>query len=64
MRSRPEISQTGLRPIVRETVTDQVYARLRDAIMRGELAPGQNVTIHGLAADLGCERDAGARGAA
>ena len=45
--------QPSLRPIVRETVTDQVYARLRDGIMRGELAPGQNVTIHGLARDLG-----------
>jgi len=41
-----------LRPIVRETVTDQVYASLRDGIMRGELAPGQTVTIQGLAADL------------
>lgn len=53
MNDERAIKQPSLRPIVRETVTDQVYARLRDGIMRGELAPGQNVTIQGLAVDLG-----------
>ena len=53
MDTKHATKQPSLRPIVRETVSDQVYARLRDGIMRGELAPGQTVTIHGLAADLG-----------
>lgn len=52
MGSERVTNQSSLRPIVREKVSDQVYQRLRDGIMRGELAPGQNVTIQGLAADL------------
>ena len=38
------------------------YARLRDMILFGHLAPGQPVTIQGLIADLGAGHDTGARG--
>jgi DNA-binding GntR family transcriptional regulator len=42
-----------LAPIAKDTVQGQVYAALRAAIMRGELKPGQNLTIPGLAQSLG-----------
>jgi DNA-binding GntR family transcriptional regulator len=49
--ARPELS--SLAPISKETVQERVYASLRTAIMRGEVKPGQNLTIPGLAATFG-----------
>jgi DNA-binding GntR family transcriptional regulator len=43
----------ALMPISKDTVQDRVYASLRAAIMRGEIKPGQTLTIPGLSAMLG-----------
>jgi DNA-binding GntR family transcriptional regulator len=43
----------ALTPISKDTVQDRVYASLRTAIMRGEVKPGQNLTIPGLATTFG-----------
>ena len=40
-------------PIKRETLHDQVYERVRGALMSGALTPGEVVTIRSLAATLG-----------
>lgn len=40
-------------PISRSTVTSQIYRQLRDGLMSGRFAPGQKLTIRGLAEDLG-----------
>lgn len=43
----------GLGRVSKETVQDRVYASLRAAIMRGEVKPGQTLTIPGLAETFG-----------
>ncbi|MHB1614850.1 MAG: GntR family transcriptional regulator [Actinomycetes bacterium] len=43
-------------PKGRETLTDQVVARLRDAILSGQLAPGTLYSVYRLATDLGVSR--------
>lgn len=40
-------------PISRDTVAGQVYRQLRDGLMSGRFAPGQKLTIRGLAEALG-----------
>lgn len=40
-------------PVSRSTVTSQIYRQLRDGLMSGRFAPGQKLTIRGLAEDLG-----------
>lgn len=42
-----------LQPTKRQTLADQVYSQLLDAISRGTLAPGQKLVIDTLARDLG-----------
>lgn len=42
------------RPLAdRSAVHDQVYARLRDALMAGRIAPGRALSLRGLAGELG-----------
>ncbi len=43
----------GAGPIPRETLQDEVYRRLTDLILDGDIAPGQLVTIQGLADAFG-----------
>lgn len=53
---RPRMKATTsppLAPIQRETLHDQVYERVRGALMSAALAPGEVVTIRSLAATLG-----------
>ncbi len=42
-----------LRQVSRETLQEQVYRQLREALMSGRFEPGQKVTIRGLADALG-----------
>ncbi len=42
-----------LRQVSRETLQDQVYRQLREALMSGRFEPGQKLTIRGLAQALG-----------
>ncbi|MBL8893938.1 MAG: GntR family transcriptional regulator, partial [Rhizobiales bacterium] len=37
------------RPVPRATLPDEVYRRIKDLILDGNLAPGELVTIQGLA---------------
>lgn len=46
---RAHEAKLPLRPVARETVQDRVYRELRAMILNGELAPGQTLTIQGLA---------------
>jgi DNA-binding GntR family transcriptional regulator len=41
------------RPVVRETVQEQVYGQIKNLILDGGIAPGQSVTIQGLAEAFG-----------
>jgi len=40
-------------PITRRTLADQVYAELKDLLMTGQAAPGERLTLRGLAAVIG-----------
>jgi len=42
-----------LSQVTRETVQDQVYEALRRAVMQGDVKPGENLTIPGLARTFG-----------
>ena len=44
--------ELDLEPVGRETMVDRVHDRLRQAIKKGQLAPGQSFTIRNLAASL------------
>ena len=58
-------SQSALQPIERETLWDQVYVQLRDALFAGKFEPGVRLVLRDLAASLGTSitpvRDAVAR---
>jgi DNA-binding GntR family transcriptional regulator len=43
-------------PVPRRLLSDEVYQRLRDSIVRGELAPGEKIKDSELAARLGLSR--------
>lgn len=53
--ARPLASRSGASrahvhaPIVRHTLKDEVYARIRDALMSGEFAPGERLTVRQVA---------------
>lgn len=53
MTSAGRAAQGRLAPVPRTTMQQHVYEALRATIMRGELQPGENVTIQGLAEELG-----------
>lgn len=40
-------------PVEHQTLRDNAYAQLREALMTGQFEPGQHITIRGLAAALG-----------
>lgn len=42
-----------LQPVVRNSMSEQVYRQLRDGLMSGRFTPGQKLTIRGLAEALG-----------
>lgn len=42
-----------LRQVSRDTLQDQVYRQIREALMSGRFQPGQKLTIRGLAEALG-----------
>lgn len=48
-----EFSDTGLRPLGREMLHEQIYAMLRDELMMGRFAPGQKLPLRSLAKLLG-----------
>jgi len=52
MTDRPTPLPT-LRHVSRDTLQDQVYRQLREALMSGRFQPGQKLTIRGLAEALG-----------
>jgi DNA-binding GntR family transcriptional regulator len=52
MTDRP-IPLPTLRPVSRDTLQDQVYRQIREALMSGRFQPGQKLTIRGLADALG-----------
>ncbi len=52
-RTRKPIDVPNLPSVRRETVQDRVYATLRTAIMSGQFAPGQVLSIRSLAKELG-----------
>ncbi len=43
----------ALRQVSRDTLQDQVYRQIREALMSGRFQPGQKLTIRGLAEALG-----------
>ncbi|WP_025127939.1 GntR family transcriptional regulator [Pseudomonas sp. PH1b] len=43
----------SLRQVARDTLQDQVYRQIREALMSGRFQPGQKLTIRGLAEALG-----------
>jgi DNA-binding GntR family transcriptional regulator len=47
------IAFPALRQVSRETLQEQVYRQLREALMSGRFEPGQKLTIRGLAEALG-----------
>ncbi|MDF1585593.1 GntR family transcriptional regulator [Marinimicrococcus flavescens] len=53
MTSADQVAARRLAPVPRTTMQQHVYEALRATIMRGELQPGENVTIQGLADELG-----------
>ncbi|MCA1471114.1 GntR family transcriptional regulator [Bradyrhizobium sp. IC3195] len=53
MESRNLIALLPLPSLVRDSMADQVYRHLRDGLMAGRFAPGQKLTIRGLAEALG-----------
>jgi len=52
MTDRPILLPT-LRQVSRDTMQEQVYRQLREALMSGRFQPGQKLTIRGLAEALG-----------
>ena len=48
-----EFGDTGLRPLGREMLHEQIYAMLRDELMMGRFAPGQKLPLRSLAKLLG-----------
>lgn len=46
----------GLEPVARRLLRDEAYDVLRDAIVSGELAPGQRISDGQIAAELGLSR--------
>jgi len=42
-----------LQPVIRHSMSEQVYRQLRDGLMSGRFTPGQKLTIRGLAEALG-----------
>ncbi|MFK8332379.1 GntR family transcriptional regulator [Pseudomonas sp. BJa5] len=52
MTDRPILLPT-LRQVSRDTLQDQVYRQIREALMSGRFQPGQKLTIRGLAEALG-----------
>jgi DNA-binding GntR family transcriptional regulator len=52
MSDRP-IPLPTLRQVSRDTLQDQVYRQIREALMSGRFQPGQKLTIRGLAEALG-----------
>ncbi|WP_407121018.1 GntR family transcriptional regulator [Bradyrhizobium sp. STM 3561] len=53
MESRNLIALLPLPPLVRHSMEDQVYRHLRHGLMAGRFAPGQRLTVRGLAEVLG-----------
>lgn len=52
----PAVGAGKLRPppqLVRRTLQDNVYEYLREALMAGEFAPGERLTVRGVAAAIG-----------
>ncbi|MEW4456012.1 GntR family transcriptional regulator [Bremerella sp. JC817] len=49
-------STSGLRRVKKQTVTDDVEGQLRDAILAGQLAPGESLAEAQLASQLGVSR--------
>jgi len=47
--ARRRTAKLVARPVPRATLPDEVYRRIKDLILDGNLAPGELVTIHGLA---------------
>ena len=56
MNTDVETSSIELRPIDDLTVREQVFNRLKDHIVSGEISPGTRLTEQGLAASLGVSR--------
>ncbi|MCF5585266.1 GntR family transcriptional regulator, partial [Pseudomonas syringae] len=52
MTDRP-ILLPAMRQVSRDTLQDQVYRQIREALMSGRFQPGQKLTIRGLAEALG-----------
>ena len=52
MTDRPNIRPTKSQ-VSRDTLQDQIYRRIREALMSGRFQPGQKLTIRGLAESLG-----------
>ncbi|MCF5398349.1 GntR family transcriptional regulator, partial [Pseudomonas syringae] len=52
MTDRP-ILLPPMRQVSRDTLQDQVYRQIREALMSGRFQPGQKLTIRGLAEALG-----------
>lgn len=46
-------AQEGVEPVLRTTVQEQVYLRVKDLILSGSVKPGQSVTIPALSETLG-----------
>ncbi|HEY1836681.1 MAG TPA: GntR family transcriptional regulator [Rhizomicrobium sp.] len=44
---------TVLEPVARETLGDQIYGQLREALMAGQFRPGQAITLRSVAEALG-----------
>lgn len=46
------MSRTGLQPLKKGNLSEQVYASVRNALMDGKYEPGERLTISGLAKEL------------
>lgn len=54
MPTRRELQElSGLEAVSRETMADRVYGQLREAIMTGHFAPGQMLSLRGVAEAVG-----------
>lgn len=51
--SAPNADLSGFAPVGRETLQDQVYLQLREALMTGRFRPGQSLTLRSVAEALG-----------
>lgn len=49
----PENSTDWVQPIVKENLSDRAYSVLRDALMRGQLKPGQQMRLRPMSARFG-----------